>query len=132
MALLITDPVCFRRDADGRLKFPLELARGLEGAGIGIRARLGLFAGEFFADLDAGVPYAENATVSEREAILGQAFEPAKARAAFRREILTTPGVVEVTALELAFDAAERRLSVTYVARTAWGDTVRDTFEQEL
>jgi hypothetical protein len=76
--------------------------------------RLGLFVGEFFADLDAGIPYVENATVSEREAILGQAFEPAKARAAFRREILTTPGVFRDSGARTRVRRRRARLSVTY------------------
>lgn len=132
MALLITDPVCFRRDENGGLKFPLELASGLEAAAIGAKARLALFAGEWFADLEAGVRYVANATVEERAAILGQAYEPAKARAEFRRELLTTPGVVDVPTLELALDPAERRLAVTFVARTVWGDTPPTTLELEL
>lgn len=132
MALLITDPVCFRRDANGDVKFPLELASGLEAAAIGARARLALFAGELFSDLDAGVRYVANAAVDERAALLGQFFDPIRARSEFRREILTTPGVVSVPELVIEFDADERRMSVTFVARTVWGDTPRDTLELEF
>lgn len=134
MALLVTDPVCFRRDENGDIKFPLELATGLEAAAIGVRARLQLFAGEWFADLEAGVRYLANAAagIEERAAILGQHFDPAKARAEFRREILTTPGVVDVPTLLVGFEAADRRLSITYVARTVWGDTPRDTLQQRF
>ena len=132
MALLITDPVCFRRDENGDIKFPLELASGLEAAAIGVRARLALFRGEVFSDLDAGVPWTANDVVPEREAVLGQTFDEPKARAALRAVILTTPGVVEVPVLLLAFDATERKLAVTFVARTAWGDTPRQTVVLEV
>ncbi len=132
MALLVTDPVCFRRDANGDVKFPLELARGLEAAAIGVRARIALFAGECFADLEAGVPWVANASVEERAAILGQAFDESKARAALRRVILTTPGVSDIPTLLMAFAAADRKLAITFVARTVWGDTPRETLELEL
>lgn len=73
-----------------------------------------------------------NDAVDERAAILGQAFDAAKARAAVRRAILRTPGVVSVPLLQVGFDAGERTLSITFVARTLWGDTPRDTLELEL
>lgn len=132
MALLVTDPVCFRRDANGDLKFPLELARGLEAAAIGVRTRLGLFAGEFFANRDIGMPWIANDVVDERTAILGPAFDPLKVRAPMRREVLTTPAVVDLPTLDLVSLFSERTLSITFVARTVWGDTPRQTFEQEF
>lgn len=134
MALLITDPVCFRRDENGDVKFPLELASGLEAAAIGVRVRIGLAAGEVFSDREVGIPYVPNpdAGVEARAAILGQAFDEPKARAAFRREILTTPGVTDIPTLLFAFDPSARTLSVTFVARTRWGDTPRETVELEV
>lgn len=132
MALLVTDPVCFRRDTNGDVKFPLELASGLEAFMIGVRSRLALFAGEMFSDLDAGVPYVERPGIDARTAILGQAYDPVKARAAIRAAIMRTPGALDVPTLVVSLDANDRKLGVTFVARTQWGDTDVETFEQVL
>lgn len=135
MALLITDGVCFRRTQSGDLKFPLELARGLEAVAIGIRTRLQLFATEWFLNFVAGVrwlPSRDGITVPERAAILGQHFDPLKARTEFRREMLTTPGVVDVPYLETTFDSARRNLDVRWIARTAFGDTPVDRLTRSI
>jgi hypothetical protein len=135
MALLVTDPVCFRRDANGDLKFPLELARGLEAVAIGIRTRVLLFAGEWFLNMLAGVkwlPSRDGVTVPEREALLGQHFDEVKTRRELRREILTTPGVIALPTLDVSFDNAARTLEVGWVARTAFGDTPPDAIRREF
>lgn len=124
MALLVTDPVCFGRTADGDLEIPLRLAAGLEAVAIGVRSRLLLFAGEWFLDLAAGVPYLPGLGVDERAALLGQRYDALRTRAAFRREILATPGVVALTALQTSFDGPSRRLSVSWRARCAFGELV--------
>lgn len=127
--MLITDPICFARRADGQLEIPLRLASGIEAVVIGVRSRLLLFAGEWFLDLAAGIPYLPTAGSDERIAILGQHYDAAKARAAFRREILASPGVVEVTELLTSFAGATRSLSVRWRARTAFGDTPTDVLQ---
>ncbi len=134
MALLIGDPVVFARDADNHLAFPLSLARGLDAVAIGIRTRLLMCRGEWFLDLDKGVPYlpTEDGTVTESEAILGQPFDPVKIRAALLELILETPGVLDVPVLRTQFDAAERVLTITWVARTRFGDTPIDSLDREL
>lgn len=132
MALLLTDPVCFRRDENGDVLFPLELASGLEAAAIGVDARFRLVKGEFFANRDVGVPWLENEFVSKYEAILGQAYDQQRVRTALRGVALTTPGVVDVPELDVSLDASNRELSVTFVARTAFGDTPAETTELEF
>lgn len=122
MALLATDPVCFARDVSGDLDLPLRLASGLEAVAIGVRSRLLLFAGEWFLDLDAGVPYLPGLGVEERAALLGQRYDAVRTRAVFRREILATPGIVALTSLQTSFDGALRRLSVAWRARCAFGE----------
>lgn len=123
--LLETDSVCFARDANGDLEFPLRLASGLEAVAIGVRTRLLLFAGEWFLDLDAGIKYlpTDDGVILESAAILGQPFDPVKTRSEFLREILSTPGVVDVPILRLGFDGSTRVLSITWVAQTRFGDT---------
>jgi hypothetical protein len=133
VALLSTDPVCFARTIAGDLSFPLRFATGIDAVAIGIRARLLLFAGEWFLDLDAGIPYLPSIdgsdAVPERAAILGQPFDEVKTRAAFRREILSVLGVVALPLLTIAFDGATRRLAINWRAKTAFGDTSPDSLE---
>lgn len=127
MALLANDPVKFARDVNGDLVVPFQLVAGLDAVALGIRDRLLLFAGEWFLDLDAGVPYLPSVdgsnAVTERAALLGQKFDPVKTRAAFRREILSVPGVVAVPVLLTSFDGPTRRLAITWRATTQFGDT---------
>ncbi len=134
MAPLITDPICFKRTDDGDLLFPLELARGLEAVAIGIRTRLQLCRGEWFMDLDIGLPLLPTAdgAVSESAAILGQAFDPIKTRAAFMREILSVPGVFDVPTFRMNFDGPTRVLSITWVAQTQYGETPLDNLTLEI
>lgn len=134
MALLITDPVCFARSPETNdLAFPFRLVSGLEAVAIGIRTRILLCRGEWFLDLDLGVPYLPDGTsVPARDAILGQRFDPIKTRAAFLRAILATPSVLDVPTLTLAFDGPSRNLKVTWVARTAFGDTDPDSLDRAI
>ena len=134
MALLITDPVVFRRDTNGDLIFPLQLATGIEAVGIGIRTRLLMFRGEWFLNLDVGIPYLETAdgTVPERNAWIGGKLDPVRIRADVLREILTTPGVFDVPTLRLDYDGGTRTLSIDWVARTRFGDTPPDTLQLDV
>lgn len=125
--LLESDPVCFRRDTNGDLLFPLELAHGLEAVAIGVRTRILLCRGEWFLNLSVGIPLLPGQGVPDSEAILGQPFDPVKIRQAYIREILTTPCVVDVPLFRMTFDAPTRVLSITWIARTQFGDTDEDT-----
>ena len=127
--VLSTSAVCFRRDAFGDLLFPLELATGLEAVAIGIRTRLLLVRGEWFLDLSVGIPMLPGQGVTDADAILGRRFDPIKTRAAFLGEILTTPGVFDVPIFRMQFEPADRVLSISWVARTQFGDTELDTLD---
>lgn len=128
-ALQVTDPVCFARDANNNLIIPLRFARGLEAILILVRTRLLLWRDEWFLDRDAGMPWLETSdgAVTERDAILGQVFDPAKTARAVRREILTVAGVVTVPELRCSFDGDERALSIAMVVRTRFGDSPTTT-----
>lgn len=133
-ALLSTDVVVFARDVSGQLLFPLRGVSGLDAAVIGVRTRLLLFQGEWFLNLSAGVPWLPTAdgAVPESAAILGQAFDEIKVRAAILAEILTCPGVIDVPVLRVAYDGPTRALTIAWQARCAFGDTPVDVVTRTI
>lgn len=131
VALLETDPLDIALGADGDIALGTDggpyFTRGLAGVAQLCRTALLLFRGEWFRDLDAGVPWIANASVSEDRAILWQKFvDETIARAAVRDAILAVPGVLGLVSLEVAFDRAARQLTITWSARTVFGDTPAD------
>ena len=114
---LITDPIDFLLDVDGDLVVTtdIQFSSGLAAVAQGIRIRIQTFKGEWFANLDFGVPYFQD--------ILGQKFNDAKIRTAFRNAIISTPGVLELTLLETEFNRSTRELSVSWRVTTVFGDT---------
>ena len=130
--VLSTDAVARRLTADGDLDISAgrtQFVAGLEGVAAGIKARLDLIRGEFFADRFAGMPYLEGIYVPARDALLGQAFDESKVRTAYAAAILSTPGVYRTKRLDIAFNNRTRKCSVTYVASTIFGDTAVTTVE---
>ena len=135
MALLLTDGVVFARDPPtGDLIFPLRLVSGLEAARVGARTRIMMCRGEWFLDLDAGMPYlpTQDGVVSQSDAILGAPYDPVKTRAAVLRELLTVPGALSVPVLRTDFDGSSRILAITWVLRTTFGDTPIDTLTRQI
>ncbi len=131
MALLVTDPVDIALDDTGDIDLADDggpyLTTGLLGVAQLCRTALLLIRGEWFQDLDAGVPWLENANVPANLAILGQHYDEAAVRSAVRDAILAVPGVLSLKTFELALDALTRTLSITWSARTVFGDTAVDT-----
>lgn len=125
MALLITDPVTLLLDADGDIDMEngFQLETGLDAVVTGVQTRLRLIRGEWFADLDAGVPWLENDSVTKTEAVLGKPFDEAKVRAVILEQIYDTPGIKDVTALTVVFDGVTRECNITWQANTLFGDT---------
>lgn len=101
---------------------------GLLAVAQGIRIRLQMFRGEWFRDLDRGVPYLANSSVDSSEALLGQRFNELRARNAFREAILDAPEVDELTSLEVTFDRATRGMSVAWHVKTDFGQ-ISDSVE---
>jgi hypothetical protein len=125
-ALASTDPVALLLTADGDLDLTDNrgsFVAGLEGFVAGALARLRLVRGEFFADRRRGMPYRENKYVPTSDAILGEVFDEAKVRAAYAAALAEVPGFGELTSLSIAFNTTTRRLTVTWQARTQFGDT---------
>lgn len=107
----------------------LEFSSGLAGVAQGIRIRLQMIRGEWFADLDAGVPLFERDGVTGDEAILGRRFDELKARAAMRDAILGTPGVLGILSMSAEYNNATRTIKAAWEARTVFGDTDLEALE---
>lgn len=130
--MLETDPVTIKTSAAGDIVIAngrTSLAAGLDAAVIGATTRMRLILGEWFLNLGVGVPWLERPGVSAARAILGQRYNAAKLRSEMRRAILRTPGITEITRLEVSFAAATRTATVTWRARCVFGDTDLNTLE---
>lgn len=127
MTLLITDRIDWQLNADNDLVMPLRYSTGVAGVAQGIRIRIRMVKGEWFLNRDEGVPYFDNDIVPESDALMGQHFNELKARAAFRRAILSAPGVLKLLRLDLRYNQSTRRLEVAWHVRTTFGDTVADS-----
>jgi len=92
----------------------LVVVRGSAAIAQDLASRLRFFQGEWFLDGAAGMPYFDQ--VGLKGARL------AAVRAAFRRELLATPGVDEVLQLDLGLDRATRELSIRFRVSTAFGE----------
>ena len=84
-----------------------------------LRQRLRTFLGEWFLDTTIGVPYFQE--------IFKKNPNPIAIEAAFKNEILNTPGVLELAEFELDIDSALRQLTVT--ARMVVTDDIIDFSE---
>lgn len=97
------------------------LSRGIDGVMQSCRIALQMFAGEWFLDLDAGIPYWQQ--------ILG--FKPAialrAARLAFHSELSRVPGVIDVVKLSVNYVGRTRTMTVAWQVMTALGETPLDT-----
>lgn len=75
--------------------------------------RLKTFLNEWFIDKRIGIPYFEH--------ILKKNFDPVIVDTLFKREIITTPGVLELLRFDADLDKNSRTLQVTFKARTSEG-----------
>lgn len=81
----------------------LAVVRDAEAVGQHVRQRLKTFFGEWFMDTDAGVEWLTE--------ILGSDYDPAKAEAVIKAEILATHGVREITGFSVRFNRTTRELA---------------------
>ncbi len=135
MALLVTDPIDWELDTtthDLVITTDLAWTSGIPAVAQGCKVVLGMIEGEWFADLDEGVPYLERDGVPASRALLGQKFNPEKARAAMRPELLAVPGVTAINYLNPAFDRSTRAMRVDFEVDTDFDDTVADSLNRTL
>ncbi len=134
--LLVDDPIDLLLDetthdiviADGDFVF----SRGLQGLAQAIKIAVEMIRGEWFSDLDEGVPWFERDGVDASEALLGQKFNEGKIVAAIRDAILSIPYEVEIKTIAATFDRTTRTVSMSWDVKTVWGDTLADTLTRGL
>lgn len=128
MALLVTDNVDFLLGPDNDLVITngqLQFATGVAGVAQLISIACQMVRGEWFLDLNRGIPLLQNATVTAAQAIAGQQPNIAKARAAYKAVILGVNGTDPASlVINLSYDGPTRALSVNWTVGTIFGDTV--------
>src|SRR5438045_2986215 len=111
--MLSTDPIDLQLDtATGDLVVDSDChwTSGVAGISQGIRIALQMFKGEWFLDLDEGIPYLERSGVPADQALIGQKFNQSRAVTMFRETILRAPGVNTITSLAVSFDHTTRKI----------------------
>lgn len=79
-----------------------------------IKQRLLTFLGEWFLDLQVGVPWLQK--------ILGKSSDLATVEAILRDTIRQSPGVLELTSFEISGAETERAVSVTFTVSLTTGE----------
>lgn len=129
MPLLETDPIDLELDDDNNLIIPMRHTYGLKGVAQGIKVRLLMVRGEWFLDLDIGMPYFEGEGIDPNIVIMGKPFNRDLTAGLIRERILRTPGVKAIEQLTVTFDGETRTVYVTYRVRVDWDDTLEDSLE---
>lgn len=86
----------------------LAMATKAEAVGQHGRQRLKAYEGEWFLDLEAGVPWLDE--------VLGKRFDPVAAEAVMKDCLLDTEGVTEVTGFSTRFDRSTRELTSSNIS----------------
>lgn len=85
----------------------LAMAYDAEAVGQHARQRVQTFAGEWYLDTTAGLPWVQQ--------ILGKRYDAALAEAVVKSEVLNTDGVTEITSFSVSFDRASRGVFIRSV-----------------
>lgn len=96
----------------------LEFVSGLEGVGQLVVIAIRMFLGEWFLNLDKGMPWFQE--------ILGQKDAEDTLRRRLAETALGVPGVTAIISLTVELDGSTRRASGSMVVRTVFGDTPPD------
>lgn len=129
--MLETDPVTIAL-VDGDWSFSnglVLLAAGLDAVVIGAETRMRLVYGEWILNRRVGVRWFANDLVPPVSAILGERYNEVRLRSELRGAILRTPSIVEILRLQTVFDVATRTATVTWSARSEFGDTDLNVLE---
>lgn len=118
MADLSTDFLDVAMDEDGDILLDedgLHFVAGLEGVAQLCLIAVTMYREEWPYDLDEGTPW--------HQEILGQKFSEPLLRARLLERLLKVPNVIEVPLLLINFNPKIRKATVTWVARTTFGNT---------
>jgi hypothetical protein len=116
-------------DGDLIVDSDAHLTTGMSATRQGASIRIQMFRGEWFWNLDYGVPYLPINGVAESDSLLGQKYNELKARAAFRAMLVSTPGIDRIDDLAVTFDGRTRSMSVRFRATDVDGNAITDTVE---
>lgn len=108
-------------DNDLVITTDLQFTKGITAVAQSCRIALQMFAGEWFLDLDAGIPYWDSILAQKPDVAIKAA------RIAFRSELLTSDGVIDVLKLGVTYDGDTRTMSITWQVLTALGETPVDS-----
>lgn len=115
---LIEDPIDLKLDNDDDLVIEdgdLVFTRGLNAVAQAADIALDFFLGEWFADLDIGVPWLQR--------VLAYPYDDGLVvRGVCRDALLDDTGIIELTKLESEFDPGERGVTVRWRGRTEFGN----------
>lgn len=107
------DPIDFALDSDGDLAFPMSLTRGIAAVAQGINEAVQLFRGEWFLDLERGIPYYQD--------ILGQKFDRERVLFGFRAEIVKVPDVKKIESLTATYSGTTRIVTIAFEVLSIYG-----------
>lgn len=79
-----------------------------------LKQSLWFFQGEWYLDITDGVPYYQD--------VLKKAPDRITVESVIKAAIIETPGVTELTAFEIEYENAPRRLLVTFSVDTVYGN----------
>lgn len=121
--MLLTDPIDLLLDNNNDLVIEsgdLQFSKGVQAIMQQCRIQLQMFQGEWFLDLDAGIPYWQSILGSKTSDAI------AAARIYFTGELLNVQGVTEVTKMELSYKGTDRSLTIKWRVTTVFGETPDD------
>ncbi len=121
--LLETDPIDLKLDANGDLFVGpegCEFTSGLAGVAQALQVQLRMILGEWFLDLDKGVPWYQRVG---KQGILGGKYDEKFFTATIVTETLTCPGVISILSAVPGYDSVTRKARMSLAAMTLFGAT---------
>jgi hypothetical protein len=92
-----------------------DYAKEQEAVAQNVRTRLQLLKGEWFLDVDAGVPYLQEIMIKPANLPLAESL--------IKQTIIETDGVDELRSFDVVFNRNTRRLDVSATVSTIYGST---------
>jgi len=126
-----TDALDLGLDANGDLDLAngdATLVSGPSGVLQIARLTVGLVRGEWFQDLDQGIPYFARDGVPENVALMGQRFSKLKVLRAFYTELNKVP-FSSNPRVTVDFTVATRQADINFTLDTDFGETITDSLE---